>query len=528
MAPRMTQPSGDLTVPAVVAAAARRFASLSALEDGNTRLTFEQVERAGRNAARAFIGYGLARGDRVALWAPNCAEWILAAIGVHMAGGIIVPMNTRLKGKEAGYIVRKSRARLLLCFDEFLDTDYPALLAAEMLPALEATLLMRGQRPGLRSFDEFLASHGDRVGDPELERVIASVGPDDVADIMFTSGTTGSPKGVMSSHGQTVRMFQAWSDAVGLERGDRYLIVNPFFHTFGYKAGWLACLLKGATILPVAVFDAAEVMRRVADDRVSVLPGPPTLFQTILAHPQRGSYDMSTLRLAVTGAAIVPPVLIARMRSELGFRNVITGYGLTESTGVVTMCRPGETVERIALTCGTALPGIEIRTVDDAGREVARGAAGEVLVRGFNVMRGYFEDPESTSQAIDAAGWLHTGDIGVIDRDGYLRITDRKKDMFIVGGFNCYPAEIETLLATHPAVAQAAVVGVPDERLGEVAKAFVVLRPAMSLDSPTLIAWCRDNMANYKVPRQLEIVASLPTTASGKVQRFVLRQQADS
>jgi acyl-CoA synthetase (AMP-forming)/AMP-acid ligase II len=250
-----------------------------------------------------------------------------------------------------------------------------------------------------------------------------------------------------------------------------------------------------------------------------MLPGPPTLYQSILAHPDRERFDLSSLRLAVTGAAAIPVDLVRRMREDLGFERVITGYGLTESSGVVSMCREGDDFETIATTSGRAIPGVELRCVDEKGAEVPRGAPGEVVVRGF-------EEPEATREAVDAEGWLHTGDVGVMDERGYLRITDRIKDMFIVGGFNCYPAEIESLLFEHPEIAQAAVIGIPDERMGEVGMAFVVPRPGASPTPEGVIAWCREHMANFKVPRRVEIVDSLPINAAGKVQKPLLRERA--
>jgi acyl-CoA synthetase (AMP-forming)/AMP-acid ligase II len=340
---------------------------------------------------------------------------------------------------------------------------------------------------------------------------------------MFTSGTTGHPKGVMCTHGQSVRAFRAWSEVVGLRAGDRYLVVVPFFNSFGYKAGWLACLLTGATVLPQPVFDVDAVLARIGPDRVNVLPGPPALYQTLLARPDLRDHDLSSLRLAVTGAAVIPVDLVVRMRDELGFDTVITGYGLTEATGIATMCRFDDDPETIATTSGRAIPDVEVLVVDDAGAEVPRGRPGEVVVRGYNVMRGYYEDPEQTAAAIDDRGWLHTGDIGVMDERGYLRITDRKKDMFIVGGFNAYPAEIENVLLGYAGVAQVAVVGVPDERLGEVGMAFVVPRADADVDADALIAWSRERMANFKVPRRIEIVDALPLNATGKVLKYELR-----
>jgi acyl-CoA synthetase (AMP-forming)/AMP-acid ligase II len=367
---------------------------------------------------------------------------------------------------------------------------------------------------------------GDAASEQEALHRIDTGSPLALSDIIFTSGTTGRPKGVMCTHDQTLRVFHAWSGIVGLAHADRYLIVNPFFHTFGYKAGFLACLLRGATIVPEPVFDVASVLRRVEAERITMLPGPPTLFLTLLDVPDRERYDLSSLRLAVTGAAAVPVEMIRRMREELTFRVIITGYGLTESTGTIAMCRPEDDPETIATTSGRAIPDVEMRVIDEKGNEVPRGTAGEIVCRGYNVMQGYFRDEAATAEAIDRAGWLHTGDIGVMNDRGYIAITDRKKDMFIVGGFNAYPAEIENILLGHPAIAHAAVVGVPDDRQGEVGHAFVVARSGCILDAAEVTAWSREHMANFKVPRAVHVVEALPTNASGKVLKFELRRRA--
>jgi acyl-CoA synthetase (AMP-forming)/AMP-acid ligase II len=303
--------------------------------------------------------------------------------------------------------------------------------------------------------------------------------------------------------------------------------VNPFFHMFGYKAGCLAALMRGATIIPKPVFEVDDLLRTVAAESVTVFPGPPTVYQSILDHPDRDRYDLSTLRLAVTGAADIPVELIRRMYEELPFRLIVTGYGLTEA-GTLTATAPDDDSETIATTVGRARPGLEVRIGDDHGATVEIGAPGEVLVRGYSVMRGYLDDPTETARAIDADGWLHTGDLGTLDERGCLRIVGRKKDMFIVGGFNAYPAEIENLLLAHPAVGQVAVVGMPDERLGEVGMAFVVVAPGAALVPEELIDWARTAMANYKAPRAVEIVTELPVNAAGKVEKDVLRNRAAS
>ncbi len=526
---------GDLewgTIPHLLRSSADRFSAREAIVDvsDGTSLSFTGLAAAAHDAARAFMSVGIERGDRVAIWAPNIWEWVVAALGLQSAGGVLVPLNTRFKGREAVYILGKSRAKALVTITGFLDTDYVALLrdavdVASELPDLETSVVLRGAAPdGTRSWREFLAA-GSAVGSAEAGVRALSVEPEDLSDILFTSGTTGNPKGAMLTHAQTLRAYRDWSEVVGLRDRDRYLIVNPFFHAFGYKAGWLASLMMGATVLPQAVFDPEQVLTRVPRDRVTVLPGPPTLYQTILNHPARDEHDLSSLRLSVTGAAAIPVELIVRMRKELTFETIITGYGLTEACGIATMCRYDDDPETIANTSGRAIPGVEVRVVDEQGTEVPRGEPGEVVIRGYNVMLGYLDEPEETAATLDADGWLHTGDVGVMDERGYLRITDRTKDMFIVGGFNAYPAEIENLVLRNENVAQVAVVGVPDDRMGEVGMAFVVLRPDVQATAEELMAWCRYEMANYKAPRYVEIVDALPLNAMGKVLKYELRDR---
>jgi acyl-CoA synthetase (AMP-forming)/AMP-acid ligase II len=353
---------------------------------------------------------------------------------------------------------------------------------------------------------------------------LPEISEDDMADIIFTSGTTGKPKGVISSHLQNIKVFDYWSTYIGLNANDQYLIVNPFFHTFGYKAGWLASIMRGATAYPCPVFDADNIIKIINQHKISMLPGPPTLYQSILTSQLIDTADISSLRLGVTGAASIPIQLIKDMKERLGFETVITAYGLTESTGVVTMCTPDDDYETIASTSGCAIADVEVKCVNQDNQEVPVGEPGEILVRGYNITQGYFNDPKATKETIDEEGWLHTGDIGILDQNGYIKITDRSKDMFIVGGFNAYPAEIENILCDHPAISQAAVIGIADERMGEVAKAFVVLKPNHELHEHALTKWSKENMANYKVPREIEFVEALPTNAAGKVMKYILKE----
>ncbi|MFJ2259595.1 FadD3 family acyl-CoA ligase [Streptomyces sp. NPDC087844] len=537
---------GDLeweTIPGLVRAAAERYADVEAVVDGRTRVTYAELGARVERAAAACVANGVEPGDRVAIWAPNTLDWMASALGAVSAGAVLVPLNTRFKGTEAAYVLARSRAKLLFVTGTFLGTSYVASLrraCAESagpadedrvagplpgLPRLEQVVVLSDDAPAdFRTWKDFLAS-GDRVGEDEVRARASALDPSAPSDIIFTSGTTGRPKGAVITHAQTLRAYDVWCELAGLREGDRYLIVNPFFHTFGYKAGVIACLMRGATMIPQPVFNVDTVLANVASERVSVLPGPPTLHQSLLDHPHRDAYDLSALRLVVTGAAVVPLLLVERLRAELGVGTVLTAYGLSEAGGIVTMCRRGDEPDVIASTSGRAIPGTEVKVVDAAGTVVAPGTPGEVLVRGFTIMRGYYEDAAATSEAMTPDGWLRTGDIGVLDGAGNLRITDRIKDMFIVGGFNAYPAEIEQLLGLHAEVADVAVIGVPDSRLGEVGKAYVVRRPGVPLTGDDLIAWARREMANYKVPRTVEFVGELPRNASGKVMKGELRKR---
>ena len=546
---------GDLewgSIPRLVQTAADRYGEAEAVVGPRTRMSYRELGLRVRRAAAAVIAAGVRPGERVAVWAPNTPGFVVAALGAVSAGAVLVPLGTRLKGAEAADLLRRTRASLLFVTDTFLGVSYVSALRAAAggaaasggpsggpfgvpsgvpfagLPRLRTAVVL-GDRtqapPGLQSWRGFLAA-GSRVADRVVWERIDAVHGDDPADLMFTSGTTGQSKGTVTTHAQSLRAFSTWAELAGLDRGDRYLVVNPFTHTFGYKAGLLASLMCGATVLPQPVFDAGAVLAKVSAEHVTVLPGAPTVYQSLLDHPGRSGYDLGSLRLAVTGAAVVPLELVTRIREDLGFDTVLTAYGLTECCGLVTMCRRGDDPGLIAATSGRAVPGMELRTADEDGKHTPPGTPGEVQVRGYAVMREYFEDPDATAAAFTGDGWLRTGDVGVLDEEGNLRITDRLGDMFTVGGFNAYPAEIERVLARHPLVADCAVVGVPDPRLGEVGRAYVVPggRPGPGA-AEELIAWARREMANYKVPREVRFRPELPRNASGKVLKGQLRAE---
>jgi len=544
-------PRADLrwgTIPLLVADVGSRLAAEEAIVDRVRRLTFAELAEEASRVTRGLIAAGVTAGDRVAIWSPNSAEWVTAALGALGAGAVLVTLNTRFKGGEAAYILRASGATLLFSVGEFLGVDFPAQLAGHDVGALQRLVVLGGDEPvggpsgpsGVAPLAwRELLDGGASVDPEEAEARSRAVSPEDTADLLFTSGTTGRPKGAMATHAQGLRTFGTWASIVGLRGGDRYLVVNPFFHTFGYKAGILASLMSGATIVPEPVFDVDRVLERIASEKITVLPGPPTLYQSLLTHPGRSAHDLSSLRLGVTGAAVVPVELVKSMGSELGFDTVLTAYGLTESCGTVTMCRRTDPPEVVAATSGRAIPGLEVVVAGPDDVALPPGEPGEVRVRGYTVMRGYWGDESASAEAVDADGWLHTGDIGVMDDEGNLTITDRLKDMYVVGGFNAYPAEVESMLRENPDVLSVAVVGVPDERMGEVGCAFVVLAtgaedlrvaPGGGHDLPgdralQLLRWARRSMANYKAPRYAVIVDALPLNASGKVMKGELRER---
>jgi acyl-CoA synthetase (AMP-forming)/AMP-acid ligase II len=512
------------TTPAVLDRIARALPDHDALVTADKTLTFAQLRTVVRQAAAAMIDLGVAVGDRVGIWSPNTWHWVVACLATHYAGAVVVPLNTRYTAGEAADILGRTNAPLLIAMGEFLGADRVADLDRAQLPALRHIVRVpveEGDDGAVRSWDEFVARGTDLAA---ADARAAAVSPDDVSDVLFTSGTTGRSKGVLCAHRQSLSAPAAWAACGEVTSADRYLCINPFFHNFGYKAGILACLQTGATLIPQLTFDPEQAMAAVQEHRATVLPGPPTIYQTLLDHPRRGDYDLTSLRFAVTGAATVPVVLIERMQSELDIDIVLTAYGLTEASGFGTMCRADDDAVTVATTCGRPIAGFELRI--DAPDDGSGDGTGEVLLRGPNVMLGYLDDPAATAAAIDSDGWLHTGDVGGVDAAGNLRITDRLKDMYICGGFNVYPAEIEQVLARMDGVADSAVIGVPDERLGEVGRAFIVRRPESELDEQAVIAYTREHLANFKTPRSVRFVEALPRNPGGKVVKPLLRERA--
>ena len=482
------------TLPGVLRAAAERYGDRPAYVDGDRAISFADLLASVQATARGYATLGFSPGDRLVLWAPNSIDWVIAALAVSYAGGTLVPANSRYTAHEVADIVERTDAKLVVVADGFLDRTQ----IADLTPLV----------PGRTLIDITALPASDA---PDVEVRADAISPDDVADILFTSGTTGKPKGAMSAHRQTIGVAQAWAEVAGIRSDDRYLVVNPFFHSFGYKIGIVVGLLTGCTLYPVATFDLDETMNLIERAGITVFPGAPAIYQSMLA-VDRSGHDLSSLRLAVTGAAMIPVVLIERMKEELGFDDVLTAFGMTEAV-VVTMCREGDDAETIANTSGRAIPGMTAKIDGDV--------EGELLIKGDYVMLGYLDDPEATAAAIDADGWLHSGDVGVLDEAGNLKITDRLKDMYISGGFNVYPAEVEQALLRAEGVQDVAVIGVPDERMGEVGKAFVV----GTATAEELVEFAKERLANFKIPRHIEHIDALPRNLSGKVLKNELRSR---
>jgi acyl-CoA synthetase (AMP-forming)/AMP-acid ligase II len=533
-------------LPALIEQSAAAFGDRPAIVDGPTTLSFSELAAQVRQLSRALVFSGLRAGDRVSIWSPNTFHWIVSALAAHRAGATLVPLNTRFTGTEARDILSRSSVRVLFVPDSFLGRDFLQLLRESYTDTADERLDGR-------------AASGPVAGLPELQLVVqipvegggevqgaggvttweeitrlgaeqphvepAPLSGESLCDILFTSGTTGRPKGAVSTHRQTIAVAASWADCADVSDRDVYLIINPFFHSFGYKAGWVVALLKGATIVPVLKFDLDSTLETIARERVTILPGPPTVFYSLLAHPRRDDYDMSSLRLAVTGSAPVPVALIERMRRELSFETILTAYGLSEAV-VVTMCRPDDTPETISQTSGCAVTDFQVRIAEESGRVLGPGEDGEIQLRGPNIMVGYLDDPEATAAAYTDDHWFRTGDIGHMDQRGYVTITDRLKDMFTSGGFNVYPAEVEDAILSFEGIIECAVIGSPDDRLGEVGLAFVRTNREPSPTEQEIIEHCRTRLANFKVPRRVVFVEDLPHSAAGKVLKRELRESA--
>lgn len=506
---------------------AERFADRIAIRSETGDLTFRDLVMRSREVAGALLALGIERGDRIAIWGVNSADWIVAALGIQAAGAVLVPIGTRLRGREAQTILQDSGARIVFCDPAFGNYDYVQALLGLDAPALEQIIVFGTDEPreGRVTAMSALRALSAAIDAATLDARIAAGTGDDLCDIIFTSGTTGRPKGVPMTCRQSRIACQAQQEDIArFTPDDVFAVAYPFAHNAGYRAGWQIALLYGVRILPVSVFDPGELLKMIERERVTFLPIAPPIAQGILSHPDRPHTDLSSLRIISTGGTTIPVKLVEDMRRYMGEgTEVQTGYGLTETAGSVTCTRRDDPAEIVATTVGHPLRSLEVKIVDSDHAEVPRGEVGEIVVRGPQVMTGYYQNEAATAAAFTADGFLLTGDAGSMDQDGNIKITDRIKDMYLVGGFNCYPAEIEHVLRMMPGVGQVAVIGVDDERLGQVGRAFIVRTPGATIDEAAVIAWAREEMANYKVPRSVIFLDALPLNAMGKVAKMELR-----
>jgi acyl-CoA synthetase (AMP-forming)/AMP-acid ligase II len=513
-----SQPVFDLTVGDALREAAADAPGTTALVQGavdpaaRRRWSYAGLLEAAERAARALLGR-FAPGDRVAVWADNIPEWVILELAAGLAGITIVTVNPALRPQELGYVLGQSQADGI-----FLIPAYRGSPMAEMVQQV------RGDLPALREVVSF-ADWDAFCAEAAPGRALPAVSPDAPAQIQYTSGTTGFPKGAVLRHRGVVNNARLYTARLGLERGSVVLSAMPLFHTAGCVMSVLgAAVTRGTLILP-PYFDPGLLLELTAAERAEMLLGAPTMFIMMLDHPDLSTTDISSVRQLLTGGAVVPPALVSRVEAEFGAPLSIV-FAQTEASPVITQTAPQDTAEDRAHTLGRPLPQTEVKIVDPAsGQTVAPGVTGELCTRGYHVMTGYFRDLEKTAAAIDADGWLHTGDLASMDERGYCQIGGRLKDMIIRGGENIYPREIEQVLFEHPAVADVAVVGVPDAKWGEQVAAFVRPAPGRTPDPGELFAYCREHLAPHKTPRYWTVLEEFPQTPSGKIQKFVLRER---
>ncbi|MCQ1949198.1 AMP-binding protein [Arthrobacter sp. zg-Y859] len=513
----------------------RRFPDATALIDAPTgrSWTYAELDRQVNDVAAGLMARGIQAGDRVGIWSPNCAEWTIAQYATAKAGAILVNVNPAYRQAELDFVVKQSGMRMLLTAPSDQRNDYEAMArsALETGAGLETLVFLSGV--GADSF-EVLAAEGRETGEPgaaALAERMAGLQPGDPINIQYTSGTTGFPKGATLTHSNILNNGYFIGELLGYTEADRVVLPVPFYHCFGMVIGNLAALSHGAaTIIPSRTFDAGRALAAVETYRGTSLYGVPTMFIAELGLPEFGRYDLSSLRTGVMAGSPCPEEIMKRVIGEMNMAEVAICYGMTETSPVSTMTRRGDSLVRRTRTVGRTMPHLESQVVDPGtGEQVPYGEIGELCTRGYSVMAGYWNQPEATAQAIDADGWMHTGDLARMDEEGYVSVEGRIKDMVIRGGENIYPREIEEFLYTHPSISDVQVIGVPDERYGEELMACIIPVPgAPEPDAAAIAEFCRDRLAHYKIPRYVQIRGSFPMTVSGKIRKVAMREEAVS
>jgi len=521
------------TLSQVLRDTTEKFSQRNAILDpSGITLTYEELNEKVDQLARGMLELGISKGDKVGLWMPNIPEWVVAYFGIARIGAVVVPMNTRYKIHEVEYILNNSEATTLFAVGAFAGINYVSMIGEIRgnLPNLKHVIIVGEPGEAMHGFDSVVDQGMGLLGDAKLQEREASCDPLDNVFILYTSGTTGNPKGAMLSHHNIAKNAEQVTAVLHTEEQDVFLLAVPFFHCFGCVMGIAGSITWGAAMVPMQIFKPVEAIELVERFGVSVLYGVPTMFVLELEEYRKGKadgspYDVSTLRTGIMAGAPCP-VEVMRGTMEDMHCNVSIAYGLTEASPVITMTRFDDSVGRRVETVGRALEGIEVKIADDAKNSLSIGEMGELACRGYNVMMGYYKMPDKTAESIDEEGWLYSGDLATMDEEGYVQIVGRKKDMLICGGFNVYPAEIEEYLFTHPKVQNVSVIGMPDNVMGEVAVAYIIPREGIDIESQEIVDFCVGEIANFKVPRYVQIVDEFPMTQSGKIQKFRLREIA--
>jgi fatty-acyl-CoA synthase len=503
--------------------------------------TYAELQRRVDQLAAGLLALGIVPGDRVGIWGPNSAEWVLTQLATAKLGAIMVCINPSYRLYELEYALNKVECKALITDESFKTSDYlgmlntlapeleccePGALASTKLPKLKHVIRMgSSSSAGMHNFDQVceLATDADRAA---LVGLQTQLKPDDAINIQFTSGTTGNPKGATLSHCNILNNGYLTGEAMRLTPADKLCIPVPLYHCFGMVLAVLACVSHGATmVFPSEAFDPQQTLQTVQDERCTALHGVPTMFITELDHPNFSSFDLSSLRTGIMAGAPCPIEVMKRVISEMHMRDILIAYGQTELSPINNITLPDDSLERRTETVGRAMPWVEIKVIDEAGHVVPVGEKGEICTRGYSVMQGYWNDPEKTAETIDAAGWLHSGDIATMDACGYVRIVGRIKDMIIRGGENVYPREVEEFLYQHPAISEVQVFGIPDKKMGEEVCAWVQLNEGATLSADDIKAFCKDQITHVKIPRHIRFVSEYPMTVTGKIQKFVMRDE---
>ncbi|XRG80563.1 AMP-binding protein [Rossellomorea sp. GAMAL-10_SWC] len=510
--------------------------------DRGLRMNYEQFENHCREVAKGLMSLRIQKGDHIAIWSSNTPEWLTSQFATGKMGGVLVTVNTNYRTAELEYLLKQSDSTTIILMDQYKDSSYiemlyeiipelkgavPGELHSSRLPFLRNVIVLGEKKyPGTFSWNE-LISMAKNTSDIELDKRIARMSPYDVINMQYTSGTTGFPKGVMLTHSNIVNNGFNIANCMELTKADRLCIPVPFFHCFGCVLGTMACVTVGATMVPVQDFSPKRVLQTVQDEKCTGLHGVPTMFIAELNEPDFSKYDLSTLRTGIMAGSNCPIEVMKAVIEKMGITEITIAYGQTESSPVITQTRTNDPIEVRVETVGKALPNVEVKIVEPGtSNEVPRGVQGELCTRGYHVMKGYYKNEEATRTAIDEDGWLHTGDLAIMDENGYCKVTGRLKDMIIRGGENIYPREIEEFLYTHPDVLDVQVVGVPDHVYGEEVMACIIIKEGIKITPEDIRMYCKGKISKHKIPRYIEFVKEYPMTASGKIQKFRLREQA--